>query len=366
MDQQIDVRTLRQWLEEKRPVTVLDVRLDEDRAQWSIPGSVHVNAYEALKAGQCDVFSRISLPVGVPVVTVCNRGIVSQIAAKQLVEAGVPAVSLLGGMQAWSLAWNISKMGLSLMRIIQVRRTGKGCLSYLLFSGGEGIVIDASLGPELYAELAKQRGVRIRYVLDTHIHADHLSRSKRLADLIGAELWLPEQDRARFPHRVLRDGSELRFGDSVLQAIHTPGHTGESTCYLVDRQALFTGDTLFLSGVGRPDLHADAAQTGDRAGQLYHSLKQILDLERSVYIFPGHTSAPVPFNADVLTARLGDIAAQLHGWFLSEEMFKERIIARIPPAPPNYTRITQLNEAGESPDVDITELEAGANRCAIS
>jgi len=135
MDQQIDVRTLRQWLEEKRPVTVLDVRLDEDRAQWSIPGSVHVNAYEALKAGQCDVFSRIPLPVGVPVVTVCNRGIVSQIAAKQLVEAGVPAVSLLGGMQAWSLAWNISKMGLSLMRIIQVRRTGKGCLSYLLFSG---------------------------------------------------------------------------------------------------------------------------------------------------------------------------------------------------------------------------------------
>jgi len=202
MDQQIDVRTLRQWLEEKRPVTVLDVRLDEDRAQWSIPGSVHVNAYEALKAGQCDVFSRISLPVGVPVVTVCNRGIVSEIAAKRLVEMGLPAVSLKGGMQAWSLAWNIAEMNLSRMRVIQVRRTGKGCLSYLLCSGDQAIVIDASLEPELYVELAEQQGVRIRYVLDTHIHADHLSRSKRLADVTGAELWLPQQDRVHYPHHV--------------------------------------------------------------------------------------------------------------------------------------------------------------------
>lgn len=366
MDQQIDVRTLRQWLEEKRPVTVLDVRLDEDREQWSIPGSIHINAYEALKAGQSDLLSNVPLPVGVPVVTVCNRGIVSGIAAKRLVEMGVPAVSLKGGMQAWSLAWNIAEMNLSQMRVIQVRRTGKGCLSYLLCSGDEAIVIDASLEPELYVELAGQRGFHIRYVLDTHIHADHLSRSKRLAEVASAELWLPEQDRVRFPHHVLRDRSELRFGNSVLRAIHTPGHTSESTCYLVDCQALFTGDTLFLSGVGRPDLHADLSQTRERAGQLYHSLKKILDLEPSVHIFPGHTSAPVPFNADVLTARLGDIAAQLHEWFLSEESFKKRIIARIPPTPPNYTRITELNEAGESPEVDLTELEAGANRCAIS
>ncbi len=366
MDQQIDVRTLRQWLEEKRPVTVLDVRLDEDRAQWSIPGSVHVNAYEALKAGQRDLFSTVPLPESVPVVTVCNRGVVSEIAAKQLVEAGVPAVSLLGGMQAWSLAWNIAEMDLSQMHVLQVRRTGKGCLSYLLCSGGEAIVIDASLEPELYIALARQRGVNIRYVLDTHIHADHLSRSKRLAEIAGAELWLPKQNRVHFPHRVLEDGSELRFGDSVLQAIHTPGHTGESTCYFVDRQALFTGDTLFLSGVGRPDLHANSTQASERAGQLYRSLKKILALEPGVRIFPGHTSTPVPFDNAVLTARLGDIAAQLNEWLLSEESFTERIIARIPPTPPNYDRITELNETGASPDVDVTELEAGANRCAIS
>lgn len=366
MDQQIDVRTLRQWLEEKRPVTVLDVRLDEDREQWSIPGSVHVNAYEALKAGQRDLFSDVALPVGVPVVTVCNRGVVSQIASKQLVEAGVPAVSLQGGMQAWSLAWNIAEMDLSRMRVIQVRRTGKGCLSYLLCSGDESIIIDASLEPELYIALAQQRGVNIRYVLDTHIHADHLSRSKRLAEIAGAELWLPEQSRVHFPYHPLKDGSELRFGSSILQAISTPGHTGESTCYFVDQQALFTGDTLFLAGVGRPDLHADSDQASERAGELYRSLQKSFALEPSVHIFPGHASKPVPFDNAALTARVGDVAAQLQEWFLSEESFKDRIIARIPPTPPNYTRITELNESGEFPNADLTELEAGANRCAIS
>lgn len=296
MDSQIDVRTLRQWLEEKRPVTVSDVRLDEDRAQWSIPGSIHVNAYEALKAGQPNVLSSVELARDIPVVTICNQGRVSRLAAQYLADRGVPALSLLGGMQAWTLAWNTAHLKLAQFEITQVRRTGKGCLSYLLSSQNEAIVIDASLEPELYVELSEQRGLRIRYVLDTHIHADHLSRSKRLAEATGAELWLPEQDRVHFPSHALKGGGELRFGDSRLQAIHTPGHTSESTCYFVDRQALFTGDTLFLS----------------------------------------------------------------------QENFKERILARIPPTPPNYTRITELNESGELPDVDITELEAGANRCAVN
>jgi rhodanese-related sulfurtransferase len=134
MAEQVEVAELRRWLQEGRPVTVLDVRLDEDRAQWSIPGSIHVNAYEALKANQSDVFSGLQLPPDVPVVTVCNRGIVSETAAKLLAERGVPASSLRGGMQAWSLAWNTAEMNLSQMHVIQVRRTGKGCLSYLLSS----------------------------------------------------------------------------------------------------------------------------------------------------------------------------------------------------------------------------------------
>lgn len=366
MNSQIDVPTLRQWLEEKRPVTVLDIRTDEDRAQWSIPGSLHVNAYEALKSGQGDVLSNLELPHGVPVVTVCNRGVVSGIAAKRLTEKNIPAISLQGGMQAWTLAWNTADLELAQLHITQVRRTGKGCLSYLLSSGNAGVVIDASLEPELYVELAKRKGLRIRYVLDTHIHADHLSRSRQLAETTDAELWLPQQERVRFSYHALEESSELHFGDSVLQTIRTPGHTGESVCYLVDRRALFTGDTLFLSGVGRPDLHADSDHAEERANQLYGSLKRILALDPGVLVLPAHASRPVPFDGKVLTARLGDVEAQLDGWLASQETFAGKVLARIPPTPPNYTRITELNETGESPDDDITELEAGANRCAVS
>jgi glyoxylase-like metal-dependent hydrolase (beta-lactamase superfamily II)/rhodanese-related sulfurtransferase len=366
MAEQVEVAELRRWLQEGRPVTVLDVRLDEDRAQWSIPGSIHVNAYEALKANQSDVFSGLQLPPDVPVVTVCNRGIVSETAAKLLAERGVPASSLRGGMQAWSLAWNTAEMNLSQMHVTQVRRTGKGCLSYLLSSGDDAIVIDASLEPELYEELSERRGVHIRYVLDTHLHADHLSRAKRLAEVTGSDLWLPQQDRVKFSYRALLNGSELYFGKSVLQAISTPGHTSESTCYFVDKQALFTGDTLFLSGVGRPDLHASSSQAKERADQLYRSLKTILALDPAISIFPGHTSEPVPFDGEILTSRLGLVALHLREWLVSPDIFRFRILSRIPPTPPNYALITGLNVAGELPDGDIAELEAGANRCAVN
>jgi len=108
--EKIDVDTLRKWLAEGRPVTVLDVRAEEDRAQWSIPGSLHVNAYSALKEGRRGALDGVDVPPDRPIVTVCNRGKVSQIAAEQLQARGVPALSLEGGMQAWSLAWNTAKV----------------------------------------------------------------------------------------------------------------------------------------------------------------------------------------------------------------------------------------------------------------
>src|SRR6266436_3733304 len=102
----VDVDTLREWLAAGKPVTVLDVRSEEDRVQWSIPGSLHVDAYDALKQGRLDALDSIAAPADRPIVTVCNRGIVSQIAAEQLHARGVQALSLEGGMHAWSLAWN--------------------------------------------------------------------------------------------------------------------------------------------------------------------------------------------------------------------------------------------------------------------
>jgi glyoxylase-like metal-dependent hydrolase (beta-lactamase superfamily II)/rhodanese-related sulfurtransferase len=363
----VDVDTLRDWLAEGEAVTVLDVRSAEDRAQWSIPGSLHVDAYEALKEGRLDALDGVLAPPDCQIVTVCNRGKVSRIAAEQLRAKGVRALSLEGGMQAWSLAWNTAEVPLSLgdARVLQVRRTGKGCLSYLLGSGDSAAVIDASLDPGVYVRLAESRGWRIRYVFDSHVHADHLSRSRMLAEQTGASLLMPAQRRVQFDFRPLSDGDAVKIGSLNISVLTTPGHTAESTCYLLDDACLFTGDTLFLAAVGRPDLHANEEEARDRAHSLFQSLGRLRELSAHLLVLPGHASEPVAFDGVPLTASLEEVFSRLSDRLLSEDGFVTQLLAKLPPAPPNYLRVVEINERGTMAGVDATELEAGANRCAV-
>jgi len=225
--------------------------------------------------------------------------------------------------------------------------------------------VDASLDAEVYLALARERGWTIRHVLDTHIHADHLSRSRDLARRAGAGHLLPETRRARFPHRALADEEVVAFGRASLLAMRTPGHTPESTCYLVDRRWLLTGDTLFPSAVGRPDLEADAEEARARALRLHGSLHRLLSLEAALLVLPGHADRPVPFDRALVAATLGDVRTAIH---LPDDpgVFVAHVLGRLPPTPPNHGVIVAANEAGELPAIDAAELEAGANRCAVS
>lgn len=364
----ISVETLRTWLEEGRPVTILDVRPSEQRAEWAIPGSIHLDAYRALNDHDPTALATVDVPDAQPVVTVCAAGKTSQLAAEQLTARGVQAFSLEGGMKAWSLAWNTAEVPVpeSGIRVIQVRRTGKGCLSYLVGMGEEAIVIDASLDPQVYLDLATRYGWQITSVFDTHIHADHLSRSRQLAERSGATLFLPDQQRVSFPFTAVRDGDMFVTAGMALTAIHTPGHTAESTCYLLGHRVLLTGDTLFPTGVGRPDLEAGAGEARRRASALYHSLHRLLTLPLNTLILPGHSSTPIAFDGVPLMATLADIDKHVDMIHAQPDQFVQVILTRIPPTPPNYQRIVKLNEAGMVPERDVTELEAGANRCAIS
>jgi len=365
--QTIDVDTLQTWLDIGRPVAVLDVRTAADRAEWAIPGSIHVDAYAALKANDPHALDAVDLPGDVPVVTICGAGKISLVAADQLRARGFEAYSLAGGMQSWSLAWNTAELELpnSAARVVQVRRTGKGCLSYLIGVDGEAAVIDAALDPVVYQRLAQQHGWRITAVFDTHIHADHLSRSRALAEQTGATLYLPDQERVSFSYTPIGDDDTIAIGSARLTALRMPGHTAESTCYLLDDHFLFTGDTLFLSAVGRPDLHASPEAARTRAHALYASLRRVLALPSATMVLPGHTSAPGPFDAQPIAAPLEQVRAQTPLLHVAEDGFVDTVLARIPPTPPNHTRITELNEAGASVD-DSIALEAGANRCAIA
>jgi glyoxylase-like metal-dependent hydrolase (beta-lactamase superfamily II) len=367
MPREIDPETLRTWLDDQRPVTVLDVRKDEDRQQWAIPGSLHLDAYEDLRNGRPGVLADADLPVDRPVVTVCNAGQVSQTAAGMLEKRGFDARSLTGGMNAWSVAWNAAEVPLAdaSARIVQVRRTGKGCLSYVVASGGEAAVIDPSVSTEVYLGIARRHGWTIRHVLETHVHADHLSRSRELARQTGAALLLPPQDRVRFAFTPIGEGQQVRFGNAALTALHTPGHTPESTSYALDGIAVLTGDTLFTDGVGRPDLHADAEAARLRGHSLFVSLERLRRLAPDMVVLPAHASEPIAFDRRAVAARLGEIEAWLAGWLASESAFVQRVMSNLPPTPPNFGRIVALNEAGDFSLSDAGELEAGANRCAV-
>jgi glyoxylase-like metal-dependent hydrolase (beta-lactamase superfamily II) len=355
-------------LEAHQPVTVLDVRTAADRAEWVIPSSIHRDAYDALKAGDPSALADLALPDDRPVVTVCAAGKTSQTAAALLRARGYDARSLLGGMKAWSLAWNSAEIPVpgSEVAVVQVRRTGKGCLSYLVASAGEAAVIDAALDPEVYIDLAALHGWTITHVLDTHIHADHLSRSRALAERTGATLLMPAQNRVAYRFQPVCPGEALRIGNATIRAVATPGHTGESLSYLLDDTALFSGDALFLSGVGRPDLEAKADEARTRARLLYRSLQRLVALPPETIVLPGHTSEPVPFDGEPVAATLGEIISRVEMLRLPEPAFVAAILSRIPPAPPNHAQIVALNEAGILPAGDPTDLEAGANRCAIS
>src|SRR3989442_2374100 len=288
-------------------------------------------------------------------------------AAQRLRARGLDAVSLEGGMRAWSLAWNTAEVPCpgSTARIVQLRRTGKGCLSYLIGSDGDAAVVDTSLEPQIYDRVADEHGWRIRTVLETHVHADHLSRARALAADTGATLCLPTTDRVSFEYTPLNEGDIVRVGSAGLRTLHTPGHTPESTSYLLDDRALFTGDTLFLAYVGRPDLEATTDESRNRAHVLRASLRRLVALPPETVVLPAHTSEPVAFDGWPISATLREVQKRTSLLRETEETFVNQILTRLPPTPPNHHRIVALNEAGTLPD-DPTELEAGANRCAVA
>jgi glyoxylase-like metal-dependent hydrolase (beta-lactamase superfamily II) len=216
----------------------------------------------------------------------------------------------------------------------------------------------------VYVHLAESRGWRITRVLDTHVHADHLSRSRMLAEVAGANVYMSEGSPVSYPFSALGDGDALGVGVATLEAVRTPGHTPESTSYLLDGRVLFTGDTLFLSAVGRPDLDATPEASREKSRELYRSLRRLLALDPETLVLPGHTSEPVAFDGEPIGAPLSQVREGVPVLRLDEDAFVQKVAGRVTQTPENFERIVELNRTGEAPGGDPTNLEASANRCA--
>jgi glyoxylase-like metal-dependent hydrolase (beta-lactamase superfamily II) len=237
----------------------------------------------------------------------------------------------------------------------------------VVISGGQAAVVDPSVPCEVYELLAGEHGARISAVLETHVHADHVSRGHELARRTGAPIYIPAQNRVKLPFQPLVDGAEIRVGEATIRCIATPGHTPESVSYLVDGAALLSGDTLFVEGVGRPDLKAEGDESRDRARLLYHSLtERVFALAPQVIVLPCHSPEPLAFDGQPHSATLAQARAASGMAGQTEDAFVSDVLSRIPPTPPNHLHIVRINEGLDPAPDDLASLEAGANRCAIS
>lgn len=222
-----------------------------------------------------------------------------------------------------------------------------GCLSYIMASGdpGEAVVVDPGYDISRYLQIVRERNLRLRFVIDTHIHADHVSGARKLVAETGADLYLHKAARTAYPYHPLHDAQELTVGDIRLRIMHTPGHRPELVTILVIDPArsaepllALTGDSLLVGDVGRPDFGG-----GDAQAQ-FRSVQQLLGLPEWTAIFPGHFEGPC--GASMHGTPSSNIGAELR--FnplapLGEDAFVAALVSAVPPRPLNITAIEATN-----------------------
>jgi glyoxylase-like metal-dependent hydrolase (beta-lactamase superfamily II) len=301
-------------------------------------------------------------------VVVCAAGKRAQQGAEILAEHEVASRVLNGGMSSWAATYDTVTKQFGGATVVQVRRRGKGCLSYVVGAGERCVVIDPSLDVARYESIARANGWTIDSVVDTHLHADHISGARELVARVGARLLLSPHDPFSFDFEPLVDGLTINLSDTVqlgVEAVSAPGHTEGSTIYRLGDFAIFTGDTLFLESVGRPDL-ADQAEPFARA--LFRSLhERVLVLGDDVTIFPAHYGAGVDVHSgELVAAQLGTLRQSLHVLQFSEQEFVAWAVRSVKDRPPNYQRIVRINAGQEVVEGSGADLEVGPNRCAIA
>ncbi|MCV0392707.1 MAG: MBL fold metallo-hydrolase [Nitrosopumilus sp.] len=339
-------------------VFLLDVRDKDEFSDFQIPGSVNIPLPDVF------ISENISkIPQDKEIITICPHGNRAMIATFALARNGLQSHVLEGGLAGWSQVLN-SKTVAQNPDVIQIEKVGKGCLSHMIISKGEAVVIDPLFPPKKYQEIVQQQNAKIVKILDTHQHADHVSSAQQLSELTGATMFESGHEIWDRNTNLLKDGDEILFGDSKIKVIHTPGHTPGSLCYLIDQKYVFTGDILFIESIGRPDLRDQAEEF---ANHLYDSLhNKILTLLPETLVFPTHHGVTVKPENGVYSTTI-EKAKQHDVLQLSKDEFVKHIVSITVPRPMNYQRIIQINK-GTIPLTlaDIPDLELGPNRCSIA
>ncbi len=228
--------------------------------------------------------------------------------------------------------------------------------SYMLGSEGIAAVVDPQRDVDIYIDEAKQKGLRIAYIIETHLHADFVSGHRELAERTGATICFGAKAGAKFDHRAMHDGDKISFGRCVLEFLETPGHTPESMCILVtdlekgnSPWAALTGDTLFIGDVGRPDLSPDYTSQ-QLAGMLYDSLhNKLFKLADDVQVFPAHGAGSL-CGRSIGSERSSTIGKEKQFNYALQSMNRDEFIQMLtealPERPAYFSRDAEINRAG--------------------
>ena len=360
---------------------LVDTRTPESFDAWHISGAVNYpfGPDEQLETnGQLDELREL---VGDAdrVLTICGKGISSATLAGQL-EAATDEWEVLavdGGMRAWSSVYDHVPVDVGDgIEVVQLQRRAKGCLSYVVGCAATkaAVVVDPTDDPDAVKTAVGEVGLSIERVIDTHVHADHVSGGRRLADELEVPYHLGERATERdlaFDFEALGRNEVCSVGDISIKALETPGHTSEMIGLLVDDRAVLTADTLHADSVGRTELEFgdDAGERGAR--MLYETLhRTLLSLPDSVRVLPGHVTVTpegefaVGRPGEPITTTIGEARTGLEVLQLDEEAFVERL-ADPGEKPANYEEIIEINRGVRdlAPEERI-ELELGPNNCS--
>jgi len=355
-------------------IFILDIRNTEEFNNWKIEGeNVEIinEPYFNLLDGVDMLKEKIEKDQ--EIVVVCAKGGSSEMISQMLEDAGYTKIyNLIGGMGAWSEQLTPVKIAdlKNGGKLYQFIRLGKGCLSYLIESEGEAAVIDINRNIDVYESFANDRQLKITHVFDTHLHADHISGGRHLAEKVGGVYHLPPKDATEviYDFEPLVEGENIVIGSTSVkvQPIHSPGHTIGSTSFIVDDTYLLTGDILFVKSIGRPDLAGQAEDwVNDLRSTLYDRYKE---LSEDLIVLPAHFSfiEELGENGQV-SARLGDLYKENTGLKVEDkEEFKKMVTENLPPQPNAHMKIRETNMGKLKPTQDEQkEMETGPNRCAV-
>ncbi len=382
----------KEQLDRREKFFILDVRNGDEFAAWPIEGpetppTVNVPYFEMLEEGDGDDFvdsvmayaRRVlaeQLPADQPILAVCAKGDTSAFVAEALRRLGYNALNLEGGMRAWGDFYEIKPVAAGeKLGVYQVSRPARGCLSYIVASDGVALFIDPLRHVEHYLDFACDSDLQIELLLDTHGHADHISSGAELAKRLERPYYLHPYDAihpidvlpAVIEFEYLYDGLEFTVGSAHIRTIHVPGHTLGNVVFLLDDKYLFTGDSIFINSIARPDL-GGRAETW--APIHYRSLSRLLELPDEVVVLPGHSSSPrEATESGLFQATLGELKQRNEGLLMaqrSEAEFCEYIVESLPEFPKQYIDIKRVNTGLlEVDEEEASELELGKNICAL-